>query len=67
MMFKTPTHIVIAKNNKWFKYDDTDGPTLGNILEQNESETITIYSIEQVWQQMIWDYVAINESYYAQP
>lgn len=55
MIFQTPTHIIIAKNNRWFKYDDTDGSTLGNILEQEESETITIYAIEQVWQQMIWD------------
>lgn len=61
MRFRVPTHIVVAKNNKWFKYDDTDGPTLGNILEESESETITIYSIEQVWQQMIWDCIASEE------
>lgn len=58
MMFRTPTHIIIARNNKWLKYDDKDGPTLGNILAQDESETIYIYSIEQVWQQMIWDTIA---------
>lgn len=61
MRHRTPTHIIIAKNNKWFKYDDKDGPTLGNILEQSESETITIYSIEQVWQQMIWDNIESRE------
>ena len=63
MMLNVPTHIVIAKNNKWFKYDDKDGPTLGNILEQRESETIIIYSIERVWQQMISDHI-LSEKYY---
>ena len=63
MMLNVPTHIVIAKNNQWFKYDDKDGPTLGNILEQRESETIIIYSIERVWQQMISDHI-LSEKYY---
>ncbi len=58
MIFKNPTHIIIAKNKKWFEIDDTDGPTLGNILTQDESEIISIYSIEQVWQEMIWGTIA---------
>lgn len=57
MIFETPTHIIIAENYRGFTYDDS---VKNKVLSSNESETVTIYSIEPVWQQMIWDHLAAN-------
>jgi hypothetical protein len=59
MKLKLPTHIVIASNRKAFTYDDTNN--VGAILSESESETITIYALDNTQKVLISDSVMSTE------
>jgi hypothetical protein len=59
MRFKLPSHIIIAENVRGFTYDDRDN--VGKILSQTETETITIYTLDETQKIFIRDAVQFTE------